>query len=97
MAGPFDDMIAIFSPGQPTNGVPLTPIPPQSGFFDQLLSGAFRGAQQSATTSETGTKLQAWLSQGQAQVAAQNLFGNPVVLMATLGAIVLAVVFITRK
>lgn len=97
MAGPFDDMIAFFSPGQPTNGPPLQPIPPQSGFFDQLLNGALRGAQQSATTSDTGLKLQGWLAQGQAQVAAQNLFGNPVVLMATIGAIVLAVVFITRK
>ena len=93
----FDDMISFFSPGQPTTGVPLSNPPPQSGFFDKLLSGAIRGAEQGATTSDFGTKLQGWLTQGQAQVAAQNLFGNPIILIAVLGGLVFAGVLLLRK
>lgn len=95
--GAFDQMISIFSPGQPANGLPLQPPPPQSSFFDQLLGGAVRGTQQAATTSEWGAKLQGWLTQGQSQVAAQNLFGNPIVLMAVLGLIVFGVVMAFKK
>ena len=95
--GAFDDMISVFSPGQPANGTPLQPPPPQSSFFDQLIGGALRGTQQAATKSDWGAKLQGWLTQGQSQVAAQNLFGNPVVLMAAVGLIIFGVVMAMKK
>lgn len=97
MAGPLDDMLSIFSSGQPANGTPLAPNTPTSSFFDSLIAGALRGVQQSATTSEAGQKLQGWLSQGQAQVAAQNLFGNPVILFAAMGLMVVGVVLLVKK
>lgn len=97
MAGPIDDILAMFGSGQAEAGTPQAPPSPVSGFFESLLSGASRGAQQAATTSTFGQKLQGWLAQGQSQVAAQNLFGNPVILFAVLGLTVLGIMFVVKR
>jgi hypothetical protein len=94
----MDEILQMFGVGQAAGGgTPQAPPAPSSGFFDALLSGASRGAQQAATTSTLGQKLQGWLTQGQSQVAAQNLFGNPVILFAVLGLTVLGIMFVVKR
>lgn len=89
----FGEMQNLFGAQQPQNGTPLAPVPPTSNFFATLLGGAVRGTEQALSTSSVGTNLQGFLTQGQSQVAAMNLFGNPLIL---LGVVALAGYFIIR-
>jgi hypothetical protein len=83
----------LFGTAQPSTGNPLAPAPPQSNFWDGLLSGAVRGVEQNFSTSSAGTGLQAFLTQGQSQVSAMNLFGNPLILIG----VVLVIGFVAVK
>lgn len=74
-------MNGLFGGGQVVTGVQQSPPTPQSSFFDTLLGGALRGTEQAFSTSSAGTAIQGFLTQGQSQVAAQNLFGNPLILL----------------
>lgn len=87
----------LFGTAQPSTGNPLAPAPPQSSFWDGLLSGAVRGVEQNFSTSSAGKGLQGFLTQGQSQVAAMNLFGNPMVLIAVAAVLGFVVVKVLAK
>lgn len=78
------------SGGQAPGGAPQQAPSPVSSFFDTLLTGAERGASQAFAGSSVGTNLSGFLAQGQSQLAAQNLFGNPLILIAVVGLVIFA-------
>ena len=81
------------APGGQVQGQPS----PVSSFFSNLVSGAERGAAQAASGSTLGTQLQGFLTQGQSQLAAQNLFGNPLVLLAIFGLVGFAAFHLLKR
>jgi len=91
--GFLEEMQGLFGAQQAQTGAPLAPSPPTSNFFATLLGGAVRGTEQALSTSSVGTNIQGFLTQGQSQVAAMNLFGNPLIL---LGVAAIAGYFIIR-
>lgn len=93
----IDDMGNLFGSPQPTTGNPLAPTPPTSNFWTGLLSGAIRGGEQALSTSSVGTGLSGFLAQGQSQVAAMNIFGNPLILIGVLAIVGFVVVRAVAK
>lgn len=55
-----------------------------SNFFNDLLGGAAKGAEQAAAASPVGQRVFGFLAQGQAAEAAQSVFGNPIMLIVAL-------------
>ena len=84
------------SGGQAPGGKPVEAPSPVSAFFDNMLTGAERGAAQAFSGSRVGQDLQGFLAQGQSQLAAQNLFGNPLILLAVIGTLIFVVVKLAR-
>lgn len=101
MAGVWDSITGIFGntpvPGGSNVQNPADTGSSISSFFGSMLQGAERGTAQAFSGSDAGQKLQGFLTQGQSQLFAQNLFGNPAIMLATIGLVVFALVVLTRR
>lgn len=93
----WDDITGIFGSTPTPGGSNVPAASGTSNFFSNLLSGAERGAAQTFAGSSVGQQLSGFLVQGQSQLAAQNLFGNPLVLIGGVVLIGIAVFALARR